>query len=298
MLASEGRLLLLGPVQDGKLQLAWIDPPTDPQTATLTVTSAGVSFATGIAAAYPATFGGFLLVDASPFHTAFAEPPIANNSTLEAFPVSLPNGSVVAASHTTLVGLFVDSSVVPFVTTLTTFEDAGTAATGSGAQVTMGFEAPSSLGPHRFTSTRDGSVLWTTNRVDRDEAGTASSSALVLRWLVPDATGQIDPNPPQIEIATYASGDPETIRAGQSALIDSSSAITTMLNPTDPAATLVRAVKKTNGVLELQSGNAPLPFAPSAIGVAATRKFGLVLTPGATFPAQNVSLHVYAPSCG
>lgn len=298
MLASEGRLLLLGSSQDGKLQLAWVDLPSDPQANTLVVSSAGVNLSTGIAKAFPATFGGFLLVDASPYGTAFLEPPVANNSTLETTATPLANGSLVAATHTSLLGLFVDSSTAPFPTTLTLYDHAGSSTVSVGASKTMTFEAPASSSAHRFASTRDGSVLWATNRVDRDEAGTATSSSLVLRWLFAEGATNIPDAPPEVEIATYSAADPDTVRAGPLTLIDGTSALATMANPSDPATTLVRAVQRSDQGLTLGSGSAPLPFPPSSIGVASTRKFGLVLTPTVTTPAQDMTIHVFAPTCG
>lgn len=298
MVASEGRLLLLGAPQNGKLQLAWVDLPNDPLATTLDVTSRGVNFAPGIASAFPASFGGFLLVDASPYSTALLEPPVPNNSTLSTADTPLANGNLVAANHTSLVGLFVDSSITPFPTSLTSYENAGTATVAAGATQLMAFEAPANTAAHQFTSTRDGSVLWTTNRVDRDEAGVATASALVLRWLFAENATTISESPPEVEIASYSSADPDTVRAGAAALIDSNNAITTMLNPTDSAASLVRAVKRAGQTLTLQSGSASLAFPPDSIGVAATRKFGLVLTPTVNFPAQDVTVYIYAPSCG
>jgi hypothetical protein len=298
MVASEGRLLLLSAPQAGKLQLAWVDLPNDPLAQTLTISSAGVNLATGIASAFPATYGGFLLVDASPYSTALVEPPVANNSTLSTSDTPLSNGNLVAATHTSLLGVFVDSSVIPFPTSLTSYDEAGSSTVSAGATKVMAFEAPVSLAAHQFTSTRDGSVLWTTNRVDRDEAGTATTSALVLRWLFAENATTIPDSPPEVEIATYSSADPDTVRAGPAALIDSTNALTTMTNPSDSASTLVRAVKRANETLTLHSGSVILPFEPTAIGVAATRKFGLVLTPTVTFPAQDVTIHIFAPSCG
>lgn len=298
MVASEGRLLLLGAPAGGKLQLAWVDLPNDPQAVTLPVTSAGVNLATGIVSAFPATFGGFLLVDASPYSTAFVEPPVANNSTLVTSDTPLANGSLVAATHTSLLGVFVDTSVTPFPTTLSLYDNAGLSTVAAGATKTMTFEAPASLAAHQFASTRDGSVLWSTNRVDRDDAGTATTSSLVLRWLFAEGATSISDAPPEVEIATYSAGDPDTVRAGAITMIDGTSALATMVNPSDSGTTLVRAVSRSAANLTLESGSATLGFPPSAVGVASTRKFGLVLTPTLTFPAQDVTIHVFAPTCG
>ena len=133
--------------------------------------------------------------------------------------------------------------------------------------------------------------------MERDVDGIATTPAVMFRWLLAGGGTQID-GAPEVEIATYSAADPDIVRAGPSALVDSSTAITTMVNPSDSSGTLVRAIKKTGTTLEVQTGSTALSFAIGAIGVSSTRKFGLVLTPAATSPATvNTALHVFAPSC-
>ncbi len=299
MVATAGRLLLMSALQAGKVQLAWVDLPTDPLSATLTLGSAGVNVPGGLTAGYPSSFAGFLLVDGTTnlFPSTYVEPPVQNNSTLAQNSLTGidSNAAVVASSTSRLLSFWVDVSSVPQTPIFSLVAKAGTTDAQAGSPVSPSYEASGVLSTQYFSSTRDGSVLWTTNRVDRDDAGIASSSAVVLRWLLAEGSDTID-GAPEIDIATYSQGGINANRAGRAALIDSSMALVTTANPADTTQTLVRAVQKSGTSLTLQSGSTPLPFGVSEIGVSATRKFGVVLTPD-TLTGLNATLHVFAPSC-
>ena len=88
------------------------------------------------------------------------------------------------------------------------------------------------------------------------------------------------------------------MRRGPVALVDASTALTTVAYPVDPQQTLVRAVQKSGTSLSLGSATAVLPFPVSQIGVAANRKVGFVLTPASATLSLKTTLHVYAPGCG
>jgi len=296
MVAAEGRLLVLSAVAAGKLQLGWVDAPSDPKGTNLTLTQAGVNFAGATSAVYPAGPNGFLIVEnsaASFYPAALVQPPVQNNATVSAYPSTglAPGAAVVASAGTSLVSFRVNSSSTPVVPTFTVVTNAGTSNAQNGSEATAPFEAPTDLGAHYFGSGYDGSVLWSTNRVFRDDAGAPRTDAVVLRWGTAAASLEVD-------LASYSDADWSTVRRGPVALVDAATVLTTTAYPVDAQQTLVRSVQKSGSSLTLGTATAVLPFGVGQIGVAANRKVGVVLTPASTTPALKTTLHVFAPGCG
>jgi hypothetical protein len=227
------------------------------------------------------------------------KPPVPNNSTVASHPsTGLAQGaSIVAASGSRLVSFRMDTTGTPVVPRVTLVNGAGTANAQNGTEQTLSFEAPPDLSTHQFSSGFDGSVLWSTNRVTRDDAGTPETKAVVLRWLLEPGADKVD-GALELDLASYASSDWSTVRRGPVALVDASTVLTTTAYHLDAQQTLVRAVTRSGASLALGTATATLPFSVTQIGVAANRKVGFVLTPSSTAPALSATLHVFAPGCG
>lgn len=304
MVASDSRLLLMSAVTSGKLQLAWLDLPGDPQATSLTLSSVGVNLAgaTSVGAVYPAGPGSFLAVEANAasfYPAAQVAPPVQNNATLSAYPSTglAAGASIVAAAGDRLVGFRVDATGKPVIPSFSLVDKAGTSSAQNGSEKAFAFETPTTLSAHHFASGYDGTVLWSTNRVFRDGTDQPMTKAVVLRWLLASGATAFDASA-EIDLATYADADWGTVRRGPVALVDASTALTTVAYPVDPQQTLVRAVQKSGTSLSLGSATAVLPFPVSQIGVAANRKVGFVLTPASATLSLKTTLHVYAPGCG
>ncbi|MBK7580388.1 MAG: hypothetical protein IPI67_09310 [Myxococcales bacterium] len=302
MVAAEGRLLMLSAVSAGKLQLAWLDPPGDPKATSLSISSAGVNFAGATSAVYPSGPTSFLVVEnssASFYPGALIAPPVQNNATITGYPSTglVPGAAVVAASGTRLVSYRVDGTSTPVVPTFTLIPNAGTTNAQNGAEQTVAFEAPSDLSANHFSTGFDGSVVWSTNRVFRTDAGNPETNAVTLRWLLAPGATSVDTSL-EVDLASYSDSDWSTVRRGPVALVDGDTVLTTVAYPVDPQQTLVRSVKKSGSSLTLGSATAVLPFSVGQIGVAANRKVGFVLTPSSTSPTLAATLHVFAPACG
>ncbi|MCC6898921.1 MAG: hypothetical protein IT377_08095 [Polyangiaceae bacterium] len=304
MVASENRLLVMSAVTSDKVQLAWVDLPSDPKATSLTLSSVGVTLAgaTTLGAVYPAGPGGFLAVEANAasfYPAAQITPPVPNASTLSAYPSTglAAGATIVAAAGDRLVSFRVDASGKPVVPTFGLVDKAGTSSAQSGSEKSFAFETPTALSAHHFASGFDGTVLWSTNRVFRDSADLPMTKAVVLRWLLAPGSSAFDASA-EVDLASYADADWGTVRRGPVALVDASTAVTTVAYPVDPQQTLVRAVQKSGTTLTLGSATAVLPFPVGQIGVAANRKLGFVLTPASTTLSLKTTLHVYAPGCG
>lgn len=303
MIASEDTLLLMSAVSAGTLQLAWIKAPSDPKATSLSVSSAGVNLSGNVSATYPAGAGSFLLVynDSTSFYpAALVTPPVPNQSTVTQYPSTglAPGATIVAGSASRLLSYRVDSSASPVVAKMAIVTGAGTANAQTGTEKPLGVEAPSSLGAHYFWTGYEGSVLWSTNKVVQDDAGTPKTSAVVLRWPITAGADTIDESL-EVELAAYTVDDWNVVRRGPVALVDPSTVLATTAAPVDPTAqTLVRSVTRSGTTLSVGTATSTLPFAVNSIGIAANRKAGFILTPSNTTPALKTTLHVFAPGCG
>jgi len=302
MIAAEGRLLILSAVAAGKLQLAWLDPPADPNATALSLSQVGVNFTGATSAHYPAGSGSFLIVEnsaASFFPAALLQPPVPNNATVSAYPSTglAPGASIVASAGDRLLSFRVATTANPVVPTFTLVQSAGTSNAQNGSEQTLSFEAPPDLTTHFFASGFDGSVLWSTNKVFRDTADNPLTNAVTLRWALPAGANSVDAAL-EVDLASYSDSDWSTVRRGPLALVDANTVLTTTAYPVDPQQTLVRSVQRSGSSLTLGTATAVLPFGVGQIGVAANRKVGFVLTPPSTTPALKTTLHVFAPGCG
>lgn len=303
MIATERRLIILGPTASNKLSIAWIDLPTDPLATDLTTSTAAVDFTDTYSTMYPANADGFYLVQNNAgnlYPSALLAPPLTNQTAVTLFPAAgLPSGqAVVASSGKRLVTYRTDTSGSVQKPTFGFVQDAGTSnAQGSTTEQSFDFDAPTSLGAHQFHSGYEGSLVWSTNRLSQDDGGALQSDAVMLYWpLVGDLTTFDDKA--SVVVASYNKGSQNSVLAGQTALISPSLAITTAAYPPDPQQTLVRSVIRSGTSLALGSETPPvLSFGITQIGVAASRRFGFILTPSSQTPSLKTTLHIFAPGC-
>jgi hypothetical protein len=303
MIATERRLIILGPTAANKLSIAWIDLPSDPLATDLTTSTAAVDFTDTYSTLYPADAGGFYLVQNSALNlypSALLTPPLTNQTAVTLFPAAgLPSGqSVVAASGKRLVTYRTDTSGSVQKPTFGFVQDAGTSnAQGSTTEQSFDFNAPTSLGAHQFHSGYDGSLVWSTNRLALEDGGPLQADGVVLYWpLVGNLTTFDDKA--TVVVASYNKSSANAVLAGQTALISPSLAITTAAYPPDPQQTLVRSVIRNGTSLSLGTETPPvLSFAITQIGVTASRRFGFILTPSSTAPSLKTTLHIFAPGC-
>ncbi len=303
MVATEKRLIMLGPIASNKLSIAWIDLPSDPLTTTLTASTAAVDFTDSYSTVYPAAGDGFFLVQNNAgnlYPSALLTPPLTNQTAVTLFPAAgLPSGpSVVASSGTRFITYRTDTSSGKQTPSFGFVKDAGTSnAQGSSTEQTFSFDVPTSLGAHRFLSGYEGSLLWGTNRLVGPDGGPIESDAAVLYWPLVGTSDTFD-DTAKVIVATYNKGGANSVLAGPSALLNPSLAITTAAYPPDPQQALVRSVVRNGTSLSLGSETPPvLSFSINQIGVAASRRFGFVLTPSSTTPSLKTTLHIYAPGC-
>jgi hypothetical protein len=303
LVSNETRVLLIGPVVSGKLSIAWLDLPSDPQAKSLRPAAAAVNFAGSIGAAYPAFQGGFFLVksSASEFYPAALLALPTSTGTITQYPsTGIASGAaVVASSGARLVTYRADTARGTQAPNFSFENGAGTQNAQNGGERSLlgeAGEAPSGLAAHAFSSGFDGTVLWSTNRLKRPEAGGLTADAVVLRWPVIGGTGDFN-GARALAFESYSDYGVEEARAGPSGLIDAQTALVTAADPANTAQTSVRAVVRNSDTLRLVGGRHVLPLQIGQIGVSAGRRFGYALTPATTTP-PDVMLHVYAPSCG
>lgn len=301
LVQSEHRVLLIGPIASGKLSIAWIDLPSDPALTTLTNRAVALTFTGAIDIALPAAGDAFFLVKyfAAEFYPA-ALLALPATGTIAQYPSTgiAAGATIVASSGSRLVSFRVDGSSGAPVPVFSLENDAGTpnAQNAGELPLTAAGEASTSLAAHAFTSGYEGSVLWSTNRIKRYDGGQAAADAVVFRWPILGATGALGATR-SVVVESYGDYGIDEPRAGPSGLVDTSAAVVTAADPANIAQTAVRSVTRSGDTLTLGAGRHVLPFAPTAIGVAAGRRYGYLLTPSTTTPSDAM-VHVFAPACG
>jgi hypothetical protein len=307
LVASADRVLVIGPTAAGKLSLAWIDPPDTATPERILPSVLAVGFSNAFNAVHPATAGGFFLVkhaDAE-FHPAgVLALPVSAGATLTLFPsTGIPAGALpVAASGTRLVSYRADSSTGIFDPAFSLENQAGTAsAQNAGEQLigTAAGEASPTLGAHAFTSGFEGSVLWSTNRLNRIDSATVVANGVVLRWPLLGASDTSFSGARSVVIESYSDYGIDTQYFGPSALIDETTVLTTAADPANTAQTAVRAVTRSADTLELRAARYVLPFSVGQLGVTSNRHYGYVLTPSTAVPPSppDAKLHLFAARC-
>jgi hypothetical protein len=294
-LVSNGtRVLVVGQLTAGKLFLAWFDAQPGGQLPKQEVTA---NFGGTFQSVHPADQDDFFLVEENSgarYPTVRLDLPLADNSTIRTSESSgtPPSDSIVGASGSRLVTYRTDSGSVPVFSFV---NKAGTSQAIYAAAQSLGVSVTPALGAHVFTSSYDGSILWATNRLTVDPEANPIADAVLLRWVLSGAAATFDPAP-EVVLETYDGYPTDESRAGPSAVIDADKALATLAYPQDTTQTTVRAVlKQQDGTLELAPGTDILTVGKGSIGVAATRRFGLVLLPGGSDAA---TLRIYAPTCG
>lgn len=303
LISNGTRVLVVGTPAAGSLSLAWIDVPSDGIPTDLSSQGVLVNYSAGFSQAYPADADDFFLVhnDAGNyFPSVHLDLPIGNGENVTLHPASgIPAGeTIVGSSGSRLVGYRTDTSGSTWVPTFSLESNAGTPSAQNGGEQQLGIEAPTSVGAHRFVSTHDGTLLWSTNRIVRED-GSVFADAVVFRVPLVGAGTSFSATP-EVVLETYSAYGTEAARAGISAMIDPSTFIATAAYPADTGQSTVRGVTKSGSDLVLAGGPDVIPFATGSLGVEATRRFGFVLTPSTTVAPDppNTALRIYAPGCG
>jgi hypothetical protein len=303
LVSNSGRILIVGVLAGTSLSIAWIDVPADDIPGDLVATSVAVNYSGALSAAYPADGDDFFLVhnDASEFFPAARlDLPTNTGSSLTLHPsTGIPAGqAIVASSGSRLLGYRTNTDDSLWVPSFSLETAAGTANAQNAGEQALPLEAPPNLGAHVFTSAHDGSVLWSTNRIVRED-GDVYSDAVLLRWLLDGGSSSLGATS-EVVLESYASYGASALYAGPSAVIDPASALASAAYPPDTGQSRVRGLQRSSAGLTLGGGSDVLPFSTSLLGVAATRRFGVVLTPSTSTPPQtpNAALRVYAPGCG
>lgn len=310
LVATEGRLLVVGPARNSRLNLAWLDPPSDPTSTKCEVTASGVTFTDGISYGLPGEPGSAFLVWNNPlFPAAYLTPPTANDSTLAMQPsTGLATGAnVIGSSGTRLVAFRVDTTdPASFLGYFSLETDAGTVnALASPEQAMTGAgDVPDSTGAHFFASGLDGSVVWLTNHVATDAgAGVRYGDGVILRWPLLRHADSFDDGVSAM-VETYSPFDlNDGYHAGPLALVGERSVILTTGNPSDPKVqvNVYSATRDDTKDPKLRRGSASfvLPHAARSLGVAGGERFGFVGTPRTTTPpeAADTTIHIFAPAC-
>lgn len=307
LVSNNSRLLVLGPLRNGNLSLAWIDLPSDPNASSITTNSQTVAFdPAGYDAVYPADSGAFFFVKNNPLTFSPAvrlSLPVQTGTSVSLYPsTSIPAGStIVGASGSRLVSYRTDTTASP--TAEFSFEqNAGTPSAQNAGETSHpeAGDVPSSLSAHSFASGDDGSLLWVTNHLTRTDGGLEEADAVVFRWPIVGTSTTIKADR-QVTLESYSSLFNENAGyAGPAALIDSTTALTTAADPNNPQGSTVHSVQRSGDTLTLGTGHYALPAAVSQIGVAGGSTFGYVLLPSTAAPpaTPNPTVDIFAPGCG
>ncbi len=306
VVGSGNRILVLGPVNTGKLSVGWLDLPTDPRADSISIDGALVNFTETIGSVLSANTESFFVVKqnaAQFFPAALLTPPVANNATVTLEPSSGVSVSslLVASSETRLVTYRTDTTS-GFAPVFSLERNAGTGtAQNAGEQNLVGTagEAPTAPTAHFFSGGPSGALGWTSNEVTRSDAGLPRTQSVAYRWLLVGTEETFNASR-SVTLESYGSDfDFNQALAGPSVIVTDTSAVVTASNPANQSLSNVRAVLRTGDTLSL-SAAAPvtLAFPPTALGMAAGDRFGFVLTSTSGAPSPDTTVHVFDPGCG
>lgn len=306
MIASGSRVFFLGGNSGSptttRVQLAYLDVPSDPFQKKLTATTvlAGVNEPSGTPfALFPRAGDSAFLVDvAAPppiYPTAKVEPPLVEPVSLTAGPVPSTNGNVpVGSSGTRLVMRRVDAAnqvIFAFVN-------------GAGDTPTNGGDVPAPalgpiVGPESIALSPDGAMLYLFSEFvagGLPPPPPPTTKGVKASFLLADAASNFDVTATAaVEIATYAGIAAGTPVVGGSAMFDSKTALVTTADPANvPGLTNVQVLAR--APLGLVAGKkAQIPLGPGALAAAASNGLGYVL---ASESATAATVYVFDPGCG
>ncbi|MGE0322456.1 MAG: hypothetical protein AB7S68_09135 [Polyangiaceae bacterium] len=300
--STAGRILLQGPIAGGRLSLAWIDRPSAKSTHATTQT-AGVSFSSAISAIYPSSDHGFFLVlnNAGEFYPAARVlPPLMNTDTVTMqTSAGIPSGArVIGSSGTRLVTFRTETGTGNFEPYFSFERAAGTPQAQNDGEVNLygqTGEVPTSTNSHNFATGNDGALVWSTNIVVRDDAGSPVATGVTLRWpLIDESSASLEATQ-RVDLETYSDQPYNTALSGPLAVLNSTTVIATVVDPGNMNQTSVRMVTR-GSTLMLDPARFVIPYSTTQLGVAGGTRFGYVLTPPASM-GTNATIYVFAPGC-
>jgi hypothetical protein len=296
-----------GAAQDARLPLAYVDVPTDPFATKLVAQSVLATDnrpAADTMIPYPRAGGGLLLVgpDTAQFASAVVNaplvPPVAVNTT----PLVVAANTTPAVSSGTRLLM---SALTSGVATFDLVDNAGTGGSTVGPSAVIGDIADVSTS-RAFGMSSDGAVFWATG-AHQGEAPQTTTRAVRGYFLVPNATGNIDPSLGlDIEVYDAAGGLGISANAGvvgPVAMLDAKTALVSTQARESDAQTAVQFVKLDPKPIVLKEANGLAPrrqLLPVPVGsfVAAVASNGLAYLIANDPPPNGAgTVFVFDPAC-
>jgi hypothetical protein len=313
MTAMGSRVYFVGPVVGSgptyRIQVAWIDVPSDPLAQSLTATTTFDSLPVpSLQGAWATTDGSLFLVDldqAQSFLASKVMAPFADGTALPFFAsVAVPLGEQpVAVSGSRLVFSRWQETGSLYQTLFSFENGAGTSSAQNGGEqatyTALGATAP---GNASYAQGADGSLLSGAAALVVNDAGELDIPAVKLAWLVASGTAPQFDGSASVDVETYAppvsAGNPVV---GPVAWVDANTALVLAaakgtVGSGSAGQTSVQVASKTQPPILAGGRRYILPASVGLVGAASSGGFGYVLAVDPS-SATTCTLHVFAPSC-
>ncbi len=298
MVASGTRVYFLGSVLGSapnlRLQLAWVDVPVDPFSATIPAKSVLANYTRPSADAIVAGADGqAILVNTSiaSFPSAILTAPLTEPIKVD--PQTLAGFAVGQSPVTASGGRLLFQQILGNVATFSLESGVGTATSTNLGDQPLGAIGQVAPNQQAFAQGPDGSVLWSAASVVPVDAGVPSFiRAAKLVWILADGNATKLDTAPAVDVETYpAATSIGQLVTGPVAWVNKDSALVAVAASQNLAQTTIRLVNRTGVVADKNFGVA---VSVDRVGVASSAGYGYVLTADS---ATQATVNVVAPDC-
>jgi hypothetical protein len=304
IVASGGRVFFVGGLVGGRLQVAWLDSPTNPLVTSMHAQPLLLgSTLTGVSEVFAApTPAGVYLEQADPqklLPTVLWTPPTADLATLTAFPnTGAPAGAAaVAASGDRLVLYRWTQQGTQFGELFTIVTGTGSAGAKAGAETNLSADigvvwgTPANV---RFAAGANGALVWGVPLVQvAQPVGTRGAR---VAWVL-DGTAATPSATAHVDLEVY---DPSNVPltqpvSGPLAWVDATTVLALAQAPADLGTTSVQVAQNgAAGPMVVPSRRVVLPIPTEKTAAVSINGYGYVLSATA---ADSVTVDVFAPAC-
>ncbi len=304
VVASGGRVYVTGGLVGGRVQVAWIDPPSSPLATAAAARSVLLTTQlTAVSEVFAAPGGGVFLVQsdgARAFPAASFTAPIADLATLSSFPSTgapTPAAPVAASGDRLVFYRWTQQGALGDL--FTVVAGAATAAAKAGPETNVGPDIGTAWGTPatvRFAQGPGGGLAWGVPIVQIVGPG-ADTRAARLAWVLADGAAATPTATKNVDLESYAAAPAPFGQAvaGPLAWVDPTTLLATAQAHEDLAQTSVQvALNVGTSPAVVAARRVLLPVPTDRVGVTAAGGYGYVVTADA---ADAATVHVFAPAC-
>jgi hypothetical protein len=314
MIASGSRVWLagssFGSTPNAKVQLAWIDVPSNPQSTSITAnTVLQVDDEPPLLGISPAPNGGVYVIsgDASKYYPiSLVNAPLGDLASIKSFANSGVDASVstpLASSGTRMVfGHFYDYDNFMY---LTLMSGVGTASSTPSTEKSLASSFGTMYPQYSLGSSPEGTVVFTApSTIPDPDGGQRLLNTARLAWLLDNQADTTLKAAPMVDVETYTPPIEwnSALIIGPVAVVDPNTVVVVAADPANLGGTVVQVVTRAPGGLDagvVAGRRQTLAASYNRIGVTVSHGFAYALTsdPPDGGVSETATVHVFAPSC-